>query len=133
APYDTSVDALSFRWAKNLKLRNVEIGWEAPAYAPWRSALRIRDVLGLELDDVAAGRAPVETAAGAAAIVLEGVRDAVVRNGRSAAGTGTYVAVDGPASDNIVFIGNDIRNAAKPFVSGPQVKPGAMRILTNIN
>jgi hypothetical protein len=132
APYDKAVDALTFRWAKNLKLRNVEISWEGPAYAPWRSALHIRDVAGLDLDGVAAGRAPSSGASASPAVVLLDVRDVLVRDGRSAPGTETYTAVDGKACEEIVFLGNDVRNAAKPFITGPGVKPGVVRILANI-
>ncbi len=132
APYDKAVDALSFRWARNLKLRDVEIDWEAPFHDAWRSALRLRDVEGLAIDGLAAGRAPVAGAVGAPAVALAGVRDAVIRDGRSRPGTETYVAVEGEASGGIVILGNDVRGAAKPFWVAPGLKPGAVRILTNI-
>jgi hypothetical protein len=132
ASYDKAVDALTFRWAKNLKLRNVDISWDGQPYAAWRSALRIRDVQGLDLNGVAAGRAPVPGASASPAIVLLDVRDVLVRDGRSAPGTETYTAVDGKACEEIVFLGNDVRNAAKPFITGPGVKPGVVRILANI-
>jgi len=132
APYDKAVDALTFRWAKNLKLRNVDISWDGQPYAAWRSALRIRDVQGLDLNGVAAGRAPVPGASASPAIVLLDVRDVLVRDGRSAPGTETYTAVDGKACEEIVFLDNDVRNAAKPFITGPGVKPGVVRILANI-
>jgi polygalacturonase len=132
APYDRAVDALSFRWVRNLKLRNVEIAWEAPYYEAWRSALRLRDIEGLDINGLAAGRAPVAGAASRPAVVLTDVRDAVIRDGRSRPGTETYVFVEGAASGGIVILGNDVRNAAKPFWIAPGLKPDAVRILANI-
>ena len=84
------------------------------------------------MDGLAAGRAPVPGASASPAVVLLDVRDVLVRNGRSAAGTETYAVVDGKACEEIVFLNNDVRNAAKPFVTGPGVKPGVVRILANI-
>ncbi len=132
SPYDKAVDALSFRWARNLKLRGVEIVWEAPFHEAWRSALRLRDVDGFEVSGLTAGRAPVAGAAKSAALVLSDARDGVVRGGRSAAGSETYVLVEGANSAGLVFLGNDVRGAARPFLTGPGVKPEAVRILDNI-
>jgi polygalacturonase len=132
SPYDKAVDALTFRWVRNLRLRNVEIAWEAPFHEAWRSALRLWDVEGLEIDGLAAGRAPVAGAAAAPAIVLTDVRDAVIRDGRSRPGTETYASVEGAVSGGIIILGNDVRNAAKPFWVAPGLKPDAVRILANI-
>jgi polygalacturonase len=132
APYDKAVDALSFRWARNLTLRNVTLGWEKPELKAWRSALRLQDVWGLEMDGVVAGRAPSPDAAGAPAIVLSDVREAMIRDGRAQPGTETFVSVEGEASAGIVLRGNDVRAAAKPFSMAPGLKPGAVRILGNV-
>ena len=39
SPYDKTVNALTFKQARNLKLRNVEIFWEKPAFAVSNLAL----------------------------------------------------------------------------------------------
>jgi len=50
SPYDMAKDALSFRWIKDLKLRNIEVNWEKPAYDKWESALSLEDIDGLQVD-----------------------------------------------------------------------------------
>ena len=38
------------RWARNLKLKDVEVIWDKPASAKWQSALRVDDAQDVELD-----------------------------------------------------------------------------------
>jgi hypothetical protein len=50
APYDKAVNALTFKQARNLKLRNLEIVWDKPEYGRWESALVLDEIQGLEID-----------------------------------------------------------------------------------
>jgi hypothetical protein len=60
APYDKAEFALKFMLDKNLKLRNVEVQWQAPAYDQWRSALFFEDIQGLEVDHFSGRQAKLD-------------------------------------------------------------------------
>ena len=129
APYDKAVDALTFERARNLKLRDVEVIWEEPAYDRWRSALRLEDVSGLELRGFS-GR-PARPGV-AAAVILDGVEEALITGSRAASGTDVFLDVRGAGSRGIVFSGNDVRNAAVPVRTAPEVAPRAVISRNNL-
>ena len=39
SPYDKSIHAMQFQYAKNLKVKDVEVNWEKPEWNKWESAL----------------------------------------------------------------------------------------------
>ncbi|OGD19310.1 MAG: hypothetical protein A2W03_18440 [Candidatus Aminicenantes bacterium RBG_16_63_16] len=129
APYDKAVDALTFRLAKNLSLRNVEIVWEGPDYDRWRSALLLEDIRGLEVRGFAGRQAGT---AGGAAVVLDQVEEAVIRQGRAVEGTGVFIEVRGDRSRGIAVWGNDVRQAAVPLKTAAEVRPGAVIARDNL-
>jgi polygalacturonase len=129
APYDKAVNALTFERVRNLRLRDVEVTWEGPAYDRWRSALYFEDVSGLELRGFS-GR-PARPEAGAA-VVLDRVEDATVRDSRAAAGTDVFLEVRGEKSRGIAFWGNDVRNAAAACRLAPEVRPGSVIVRDNL-
>jgi hypothetical protein len=129
APYDKAINALTFERVRNLRLRDIEVVWEGPAYDRWRSALYLEDVSGLELRGFS-GR-PARPEAGPA-VVLDRVEDAVVRDCRAAAGTDVFLEVRGEKSRGIAFWGNDLRNAAVPCRLAPDVRPGAVIVRDNL-
>ena len=47
SPYDKSIHAMDFQYAKNLKVKDVEVNWEKPAWEKWQSALYFKDINGL--------------------------------------------------------------------------------------
>src|SRR5437867_7793010 len=49
SPIEKAVDAIKVRWAKNLKLKDVEVSWDKPESGKWESALNVEDVNGLEI------------------------------------------------------------------------------------
>jgi hypothetical protein len=124
APYDKAVHALTFRRVKNLKLRNLEVIWEGPAYDRWRSALLLEDISGLEVQSFSGG--PAGVGRRAAAVVLSQVEDAVIRQSRASGGTDVFLEVRGDRSRGIAVWGNDVRNASVPLMSSPEVRPGAV-------
>jgi polygalacturonase len=52
APYENTEAALILRDARNFTMKDVEIGWEKPASATWKTGMRVDDVSGLLLDGV---------------------------------------------------------------------------------
>ncbi|HYK92170.1 MAG TPA: glycosyl hydrolase family 28 protein [Acidobacteriota bacterium] len=75
APYDKAVHALQFDMVNNLKLRDVEVVWDKPAFDQWESAAYFDRVKGLVLDGFK-GRA----AKAGPAVILDRVEDAEIRN-----------------------------------------------------
>lgn len=126
APYDKAVDALVFRQARNLRLKDVEIAWEGPGYAPWRSALTLDEVRDAVLDGVTAGPAPGEE--DAPAVLLNEVDFAVVRNCAAAEGTDTFLVLSGEGTKDILLERNDLRRARLPYSFKAGTKPAALKL-----
>ena len=123
-------NALEFRWARNLKLRNVEVFWDKPESERWESAFSFKDVSGLTLDDVSARQA--KPGASTAAVVFEQVEDAIVRSSKAQKGTSLFLEVKGAKSKDIHLLGNDWRKAATGFKLGPEVAAEAVEAAGNL-
>ena len=50
SPLQKTVNAMQVRWARHLKLKDVEVIWDKPSSDKWRSALRLEDAQDVELD-----------------------------------------------------------------------------------
>jgi polygalacturonase len=114
SPLQKTVDAMQIRWARNLKLRDVEVIWDKPASAKWQTALRLEDAQDVELDDFR-GRA---AGAGAPAVAFTNVDGATVRNSNAATGTELFLDIAGAASRGIRLFGNDLGAAKVPYRIG---------------
>ena len=125
APYDKAVHALAFRQVRHLTLRDVEVAWGEPASSAWRSALCLEDVQGLSIDGFSGRQAG--GAGQAAAVVLDNVTDAVVRDCRAPAGTSTFLRVAGTRTRGLVLHDNDLTRARVAWAAGPEVPKGAVR------
>jgi hypothetical protein len=132
APYDKAVNALTFKWARNLKLRNVEIIWDKPEFQAWRSALLVDDVEGLEIDGLRAGPAPAAGTKDAPVILLHDVRDAWIRNSRAGEGTGVFFGVEGPRTDGIVIASTNSRKAKLIVRESPDIRPESVRVIHDL-
>jgi polygalacturonase len=126
-PDKRATDAIRVDGVRNLKLRNVSISWSEDKPEPkWRSAMRLKDVAGLEVETfvgrqgLRAGSAPV--------VVLENVSDGVLRNMRAAEGSGTFLEFRGAKTRDISVYGNQLRKAARPIAFAD----GARRALVNL-
>jgi hypothetical protein len=120
APYDKTVHAMKFRWARDLKLKDLEVIWDKPVSEKWESALDLEDVQGLEIEGFAGRQAQAGTAT--AAMVLNRVEDAVVRNSKARPGTGLFLIIKGESSRAIRLLGNDFRQAEIPYQLERDVK-----------
>jgi polygalacturonase len=129
APFDDTVDAMRFSYARNLKLRNVEIHWETPELQTWRSALSFENVEALKIEGFEGRQALANR--DTPAVVFKDVRNAVVRDSTPAEGTGTFIEVAGDSGE-IVLFGNDFRKAATSFRLAKGAKENAVRALNNI-
>lgn len=128
APYDKSVNAIEFQYARNLKVANVEVVWDKARLPQWKSALCIQNVNGLVLDGFV-GSPGCESAP---AVVLSDVADAMIRNCSAGAGTKLFVRCSGSESREIVLWGNDLRNTAVPCAFDEARTPPPARLISNI-
>jgi hypothetical protein len=132
APYDKTVNALTFKQARNLKLRNVEIFWDKPAFAGWESALVLEEIQGLTLDGVEARPGRPESPRVLPAIVLKQTDDALIRNCRALPGTIVFLGIEGDKTGDVVVAGNDFRAARAGLSIDGRVPAGAVREMENI-
>ncbi len=133
SPYDKTVHALTFKQARNLKLRNVEIFWDKPAFAGWESALVLEDVQGLTLDGVETRPARPESPRVLPAVVLKQADNALIRNCRALPGTGVFLGIEGDKTRDIIVTGNDFRAARAGLAIDARVPAGAVRELENFH
>ena len=116
---------MKIRWARNLKLRDIEVHWEKPASEKWQSALYLEDIQGLELDGFSGRPATAQFPA----VVLNQVEDATIRNTKVEPGTTVFLDVKGDKTRGIGLIGNDFRKAKTPYqtTSGAKKSRGRRR------
>lgn len=89
-PDKRTTDAIRADGVSELKLRNVSVKWaEDKTEEKWRSAMYLKEVTGLEVDNFT-GRQGLKTG-NAPVIVLENVIDGVLRNLRATEGSGTFL------------------------------------------
>jgi hypothetical protein len=129
APFDDTVDAMRFRYAKNLKIRNFEVFWETPELEAWRSALSFEDVENLKIEGFEGRQA--WAGRDTPAIVFKSVKDAVIRDSTPAEGAGTFLEVSGDSTE-IVLFGNDFRKAKTPYRLADDAKKDSVRSMNNI-
>ena len=114
-PDKRATDAIQVTDVKDLHLRNVSVVWdEGRPEGKWRSALRLRDVTGLDIDGFS-GRQGLKSGT-AAAIVLENVAGGVLQNLRATEGSGTFLEFRGPGNRQIWTRNNELSKASKPEV-----------------
>ena len=123
AAYDRSVHAMYFHYAKNIKVKDVQVRWEKPESAKWQSPLYFDDVTGLKVEGFTGPPAKAEFPA----IVLDKVDGAAIVNSQAEAGTNVFLRVTGAKSQGIDLIGNDLHAAGTAFkvddgVAGDAVK-----------
>jgi hypothetical protein len=129
SPYDIADNALSFRYVKDLKLRNIEVNWEKPSYDKWESALSIEDADRLQIDGFSGNAAWPDR--NIPAISLNQVTNATLRNMEALPGTNLFLKIAGANSHDIHLFGNDFHEAKIPYQLGPDVKPDAVTALDN--
>jgi hypothetical protein len=127
---EKAVHAMKFRWAKDLKLKDVEVVWDKPASDKWESGLYLEDIQGLDLEGFSGRQA--KAGSETPAVVLNQVEDAVIRNSKPREGSSLFLQVNGNKSRGIVLIGNDLRKAKVPYRLDSSVKSHEVRALNNI-
>jgi hypothetical protein len=129
AGYDRTVNAMQFRWAKHLTVKDVEVVWDKPELAKWQSPLYFEDVNGLTVDNFVGRPAKIQT--DTPVIVLSRVSGADVRNSKAQPGTRVYLRVQGATSQGIYLIGNELHEARIPWQVESGVKDGTVKMAGN--
>ncbi|HKN60340.1 MAG TPA: hypothetical protein VJW93_04140, partial [Candidatus Acidoferrales bacterium] len=80
APYENTRNAITLRQARNFSMKDVQIRWDEPHSATWRSGLTAEDVEDLQLDTADVEAAP---ASSAPVIGLTNVKNVMLRSSRA--------------------------------------------------
>jgi hypothetical protein len=129
AAYDRTVNAMQFRYARDLKVRDLEVIWDKPELNKWQSALCFQDVQGLNLDGFAGGPAKPQT--DTPAVVFERVEDAAIRNSTARPGTQVFLKVKGPQSRHVYLINNELHEVRSHYLVDADVKEGTVKEVGN--
>ncbi len=125
AAYDRSIHAMYFQYARNLKVKDVQVQWEKPESPKWQSALYFQDVKGLKLEGFSG--APAKAESENPAVVMDQVDGATIVNSAAAPGTRIFLKVKGAQSQDIRLNGNALHAARIPIQTDKEVKPGAVK------
>ncbi|MBP1767664.1 MAG: hypothetical protein H6P98_1779 [Candidatus Aminicenantes bacterium] len=130
APIQKVEHAMKFRWARNLKIRGLEVVWEKPESERWQSALYFEDVKDLELAEFSGRQGLLEAAD--SAVCLNQVEDARLFRNKAASGTEVFFEVKGERSRAIRIRDNDLLEARVPLRVAPEVKPEEIKPQGNL-
>jgi polygalacturonase len=109
APYENTRSAITLRQARNFSLRDVQMGWEPPEAATWRTGMTAEDVEDLRLDGVDVEAAP---ASAAPVVELTNVKKVTLRAVRA-----KTIHLAGRGTGEVRVIGTDSAISADPDVS----------------
>ena len=127
AAYDRSVHAMYVHYAKNIKVKDLQVQWEKPELPNWQSPLYLEDVTGLKVDGFSGAPAKPDVPA----LVLDQVQDATIVNSQAQPGTNVFLRVAGAKSREIAVFGNDLHAAATTFKADRDVPHDAVRVADN--
>jgi hypothetical protein len=129
-PLQKAVEAMSVRWAKDLRLKDVEVVWDKPDSEKWQHALHLQDIKDLELIGFRGGS--VKTGTPSPVVVLEEVQDAMIKNAKLRQGTEVFIDLRGEQSRNIVLTDNDLRNARIPYQVNKSARSSELKASDNL-
>lgn len=112
APYDQATNAFTFRWARNIKLKDVEVHWGSPGCGSWQQALCFDHAQGVTLEGFRGGSAPSSPGA---AVVFNQVQDALVRRCAATAGTGVFLQLLGSQTREVWLQENEFGEAKAAY------------------
>jgi hypothetical protein len=125
AAYDRSVHAMYFQYAKNLRVKDVQVQWEKPESPKWQSALYFQDVKGLMLEGFSG--APAKRESDNPAVVMDQVDGTTIVDSTTQPGTKIFLKVKGVKSQDIHLNGNSLHRVPIPIQTDKDVKPGAVK------
>jgi polygalacturonase len=81
APYENTRTAINLHEARNVSMKDVEVGWEEPRASTWQSGLRAENVRDLLLDGIDLAAAPGSSAP---VLTLKDAENVTLRHSRAA-------------------------------------------------
>jgi len=114
-----AVNALSFKNARDITLKDVKVRWGTPESKKWECALYCEDIQNLLLDCFLGEQAPGELQH--PVVTLKNVNNAILRGCHTSPETELFFQFTGPGSRDIHLLGNDFRNAEIPYQIGDDV------------
>jgi hypothetical protein len=129
ADYDKDGSALTFRYARDVELHNVDVIMENPASSKWKSPLAFEEASDILVDGFR-GRLP--RGSQEPAISLKNVAGAVIRNSRVDPASGTLLVAGVGTKDVVVGTGvmppaDEVEREARPAGSSRVASPGRAR------
>lgn len=109
AQYENTHEAMTLRHARNFTLKDVEVRWERPYAATWRTGLRVENVQNVLMDGVDIAAAP---GSNAPVVALKDVDGVTMRHSRTAT-----VQVAGQRSRKIRLVDTEAVVASEPEVA----------------
>ena len=125
--YDRSVDAMYFRYARNLKVKDVQVAWEKPESPRWQSAMYFQDVKGLKLEGFSGAPAKAQYPA----VGMDQVEGATIVASTTPPGAQVFLGVKGAKSQDISLHGNDLHMVHIPYQTEKDVKAGTVKATDN--
>jgi Glycosyl hydrolases family 28 len=127
AGYDRSVHAMYFHYAKNIKVKDLQVQWEKPESAKWQSPVYFEEVQGLKLEGFTGVPAKPEFPA----VVLDKVEEASIVDSQAQPGTDLFLRVVGAKSHGISLFGNELHAARNAFKVDDGVASDAVKVSGN--
>src|SRR2546429_6276612 len=100
-----------FRYAKNLKVKDLQVQWEKPESAKWQSALYFQEVNGLKIEGFTG--APAKAAV--PGMVLDQAEGAAIVNSHALPGTDLFLRVPGVKTRDINLFRNQLHTPGTSF------------------
>ena len=129
AAYDRSGDAMYFHYARDIRVKDVQVHWEKPELAKWQSALYFKDVNGLKVEGFSGG--PAKTDSSNPSVVLDEVAHASIVDSTTQAGTKIFLGVKGAQSQDINLHDDELHMVKIPYQTDKDVKPGTVKVSDN--
>jgi hypothetical protein len=120
---------MQFRYARNLKVKDLEVNSEKPDWVNWQSALCFEDVDQLCLQGFSGGPARFNT--DIPAVVLDKVDDVTIVGAEPRHGTKLLPQVKGANSRRIYLVGNALHDAETPYSMSSALKPATVKVASN--
>jgi hypothetical protein len=125
AAYDRSVHAMYVHYARNLKVKDLQVEWQKPESAKWRSAMYFEDVNGVKLEGFSG--APAKTGSDIPALVMDQAEDAAIADSTALPGTKIFLEVKGARSRNIYLHGNELHGVQTPYEIEKDLSAGTVK------
>jgi hypothetical protein len=122
-PDKRTTHAMLFSGVDGLRLHNVKVTWNDAAPEPgWQSGLVFQKVNNLQLYEIEARQGPLSSSL--PALSLTDCTKGVISTCIAQPGTGTFLAIDGSATGELIVHANYLTNARTPLLLDKTVPKG---------